>query len=77
MDYFQEEEASLRKHFDLEKALEFSRKNDVQIIRGGDYQYQAYINKKGSYATSFTPLHAFWFGMEAYELDCKNEPAAS
>lgn len=65
-DYFLEENEYVKQNFDLEKILNFQLENDVQIIRGEDYQYMCYINKK-VYTTALTPMYALCFGIECYQ----------
>lgn len=66
-----EQENSLTKHyFNLDEILEFQLKNDVQIIRGGDFMYQCYINKD-VYEISFTPIHALVFGIKRFKKEEK------
>ena len=67
MNYFQQENESVKGQFDLDEVLAFTLKHDVQIIRGEDYSYQSYIDKK-FYGTSLTPIHALWFGIQSYKL---------
>lgn len=55
-----------REMFDLESLLKFQLSNDVQIIRGEDFQYNCYINKK-VYATALTPLYALCYGIRCYK----------
>ena len=66
MDHFKQENEQTKKLFDLDYILEFQLKNDVQIIRGSDFQYDCYINKK-VYTSSLTPLNALVIGIEKYK----------
>ena len=52
--------------FDLDEILAFQLENDVQIIRGEDYQYMCYINKE-VYATGLTPMFALSYGIKVYK----------
>ena len=45
LDYFIEENELTKQIFDLDEILAFQLENDVEIIRGDDYQYMCYINK--------------------------------
>ena len=65
-DPFQEETEYVRKNFILEEILEFQYYNDVQIIRGEDYQYCCYINKK-CYSTALSTLYALVTGIKKYK----------
>lgn len=65
-DYFIEENELTKQIFDLDKILSFQLENDVQIIRGEDYQYMCYINKS-VYATSFTPMFALAYGIKCFK----------
>jgi hypothetical protein len=67
-DHFQEENKIVRKLFDLESILSFQLKHDVQIIRGGDYQYQCFIDQE-AHGTSLTPLGALVFGIKQF-MEC-------
>jgi hypothetical protein len=73
IDYFEQEETLIKKLFNLDELLEFQSKNDVQIIRGEDYQYMCYINKKG-YTSALTPLGALIFGIKQFKIkEIENE----
>lgn len=65
IDYLESENTFVKNNFDLEDILSFQKENDIQIIRGEDYQYQCYINKK-CYAISLTALHSLIFGIQNY-----------
>lgn len=65
-DYFLKENELTRNLFDLDEILDFQLKNDVQIIRGEDYQYMCYINKK-VYATGLTPMFALVYGIKRFK----------
>lgn len=67
-NHFQEENKIIRRLFDLELILTFQLKHDVQIIRGGDYQYQCFIDKE-AYGTSLTPVGALVFGIKQHEIE--------
>jgi hypothetical protein len=66
IDYFADENNYIRNNFNLEDLLEFQLKHDIQIIRGEDFQYICYINKKG-YSTGLTPLYALLIGYKNYK----------
>lgn len=68
IDYFKEENEYVRKYFNLEDILSFQLKNDIQIIRGEDYQYSCYINKT-VYSTALTPIYALITGIKIYKTD--------
>ena len=57
-----------RKEFDFEDILKFQIHHDVQIIRGEDWQYQCYIDKKG-YGSALTCLGALVFGIKQYRYE--------
>ena len=65
-DYFLKENELTKNLFDLDEILDFQLKNDVQIIRGEDYQYMCYINKK-VYATGLTPMFALASGIKCFK----------
>ena len=44
LNYFIEENELTKHIFDLDEILAFQLENDVEIIRGEDYQYMCYIN---------------------------------
>ena len=56
-----------KSNFHLEQFLNFTLEHDVQIIRGGDYQYGCYIDNicYGNYITTFGALS---FGINSYKL---------
>ncbi len=66
MDYFLEENELTRKLFDLDEILAFQLENDVQIIRGEDYQYMCYINKEG-FGSCLTPMGALVIGIKQFK----------
>ena len=51
---------------DLHDIIDFQLDHDVQIIRGEDYQYQCYIDRK-VYCTALTPLCAMVHGIWVYK----------
>jgi hypothetical protein len=65
-DYFIEENELTKQMFDLDEILAFQLENDVQIIRGEDYQYWCYINKL-VYATALTPMFALAYGIKVFK----------
>jgi hypothetical protein len=65
-DYFIEENELTKQMFDLDEILTFQLENDVQIIRGEDYQYMCYINKL-VYATRLTPMFALSYGIKCFK----------
>lgn len=66
MDYFIQENETVKQLFDLDEILAFQLEHDVQIIRGEDYMYLCYINKEG-FGVSLTPLHALCVGIKQYK----------
>jgi hypothetical protein len=58
--------------FNLDEILEFQLENDVQIIRGEDYQYISYINKK-VYSTGLTPMFALCYGIKKFKEQLNKE----
>lgn len=66
MNYFEEEIMAIVSNFDLTEVLCFQREHDVQIIRGGDFQYVCYIDKIG-YCPSLTPMYALVFGIKQFK----------
>lgn len=61
----EEENELIKKHFNLEDILNFQSNYGFEIIRGEDYQYLCYINKK-YYGTSLTPMGALTFGIKQF-----------
>lgn len=69
-NFFIKENESTKQIFDLDDILTFQLENDVQIIRGEDYQYLCYINKS-VYATGLTPLFALAYGIKTFKERCE------
>ena len=65
-DYFIEENELTKQIFDMDEILAFQLENDVQIIRGEDYQYICYINKS-VYAIALTPMFALSYGIKVFK----------
>lgn len=65
-EYLNNENELTKKFFNLEEILAFQMKHDVQIIRGGDYSYCAYINGEG-YSTALTPMYALVYGIKKWK----------
>jgi hypothetical protein len=65
-DYYIEEIELTKEIFDLDEILAFQIENDIQIIRGEDYQYICYINKL-VYATAITPMFALAYGIKVFK----------
>ena len=65
IDYYEDENIFVRNNFDLEDILSFQKENDIQIIRGEDWQYQCYINKE-CYSISLTLLYTLITGIQNY-----------
>ena len=59
------ENKAVQMSFDLDKILDFQLKHDIQIIRGEDYQYMCYIDKK-VYAIALTPMFALVGGINTF-----------
>lgn len=64
--YFEQENELTKKMFDLDEILYFQLYNDVQIIRGGDYNYMCYINKS-VYGIGLTPMYALSYGIKRFK----------
>ena len=64
-DYLQQESKLIRRLFDLDEILKFQETHDIQIIRGADFVYQAWIDKV-AYGTSLTPMGSLVFGIKSY-----------
>lgn len=76
-DFLSEENALIRKMFDLDEILSFQLEHDVQIIRGEDYQYQCWIDKE-CYTADLTPMFALVYGIKRFkEFKAKNKPFIS
>ena len=65
-DYFLEEIGETIEMFDLDEILSFQLRNNIQIIRGEDYQYMCYINGT-VYATALTPMFALTYGIHLFK----------
>lgn len=65
-DYFIEENELVKKLFDLDEILSFQLEHNVEILRGEDYQYLCYIDRKG-YGTSLTPMGALTIGIKQFK----------
>ena len=65
-NYLIEENELTKQMFDLDEILSFQLENDVQIIRGEDYQYMCYINRQ-VYATGLTPMFALSLGIKVFK----------
>ena len=76
INYFEEENELIRRTFNLEEILSFQLEHDVQIIRGGDYQYYCYIDR-GVYSTALLPLSAITSGIKIYMTERKTNSSRS
>lgn len=65
-NYFISEINLAKSFFDFEDFMNFQMKHDVQIIRGEDYQYGCYIDKK-CYNVSLTFFGALALGIKIYK----------
>ena len=70
-DFFVKENELTKQMFDLDEIFAFQLENDIQIIRGEDYQYMCYINKS-VYATGLTPMFALTYGIKCF-MEKNNE----
>lgn len=70
-DYFIEENELVKKLFDLDEILSFQLEHNVEILRGGDYQYLCYIDGKG-YGVSLTPMAALTIGIKQFKEHLSN-----
>lgn len=50
-DYIEEENQFVRKHFDLEKVLNFTNNHRVQVVLGGDTMYGLYVGNPSGFDT--------------------------
>jgi hypothetical protein len=64
-DPFTSEIDLTRNIIDLDAILSAKLRNDIQIIRGEDYQYLCYINGR-VYATGLTPMFALAYGVKLF-----------
>ena len=64
--FFNLEDADVKRLFDLNKIMQFTRKHSVQIIRGEDWQFMCYIDGK-CHGTGLTTLGAMVYGIANYE----------
>jgi hypothetical protein len=65
-DYFKEENELTKKLFDLDEIISFQMEHDVQIIRGADWQYMCYIDKKG-FGSGLTTMGALVIGIKQFK----------
>jgi len=65
-DHFIEENELVKKLFDLDEILAFQLEHNVEILRGEDYQYLCYIDRKG-YGISLTPMGALTVGIKQFK----------
>jgi hypothetical protein len=65
-DYFGLEDEDVKRLFDLDKILLFTRKHNVEIIRGEDWMFLCYIDGKCN-GTGLTTLGAMVYGIKNYE----------
>lgn len=65
-NHFIEENELTKSLFNLDEILAFQLKHDVQIIRGEDYQYHCWIDKK-AYGTALTPMFALAYGIKCFK----------
>lgn len=66
-DYFEKENELTRALFNLDSVILTQAKNDVQIIRGEDYNYMCYINGK-VYSVALTPMFALVSGVQKFGI---------
>jgi hypothetical protein len=66
IDYFKEENELTKKLFDLDEIIRFQMEHDVQIIRGADWQYMCYIDKKG-FGSGLTTMGALVIGIKQFK----------
>ena len=66
LDYFGFEDNYVKRLFDLDKIMKFTRKHSVQIIRGEDWQFMCFIDGK-CHGTGLTTLGAMVYGIANYE----------
>jgi hypothetical protein len=50
----------------LNEIISFQLEHNVEILRGEDYQYLCYIDRKG-YGTSLTPMGALTIGVKQFK----------
>lgn len=65
-DYYLQEIELTKKLFNLDEMLAFQLEHDVQVIRGEDYVYHCWIDKK-AYGTSLTPMLALVYGIKCFK----------
>lgn len=65
-DYFLVENELIKQMFDLDEILTFQLTHEIQIIRGDDYQYMCYIDRK-VYAVQLTPISALIHGVKRFK----------
>lgn len=66
MDFLLEETKFVKKIFDLDEILKFQLENDVQVVRGSDFQYMCYVNGDG-YGSCLTSMGAMVIGIKQFK----------
>lgn len=62
-DYFKAEDDLTIAHFDIKVVVEFCRHHSIDLLRHEDYSYGLYVDGKGAYGCSLTPMNAIWYGI--------------
>lgn len=73
-DYIKEELDWTEKNFNIKDVIQFQMWYDVQVVRGGDLQYQCFINGKG-YSTGLTMLYALAVGIKVFKESVGYKPS--
>lgn len=72
MDLIIDEVRQTKGLIDIDFILYMQLEHDIQIVRGSDWQYECWIDKK-CYATSLTPMFALFYGVKTFrELSLEN-----
>ena len=66
-NYFQDEIELTKKLFDLDEILKFQMEYSVEILRGEDYQYMCYIDKK-AFGSGLTTIGALVIGIKQFKI---------
>ena len=69
MNYFEEEHEWVRKNFDLEEILDFTKKHSFEITRESDYMFFLWVdrNSRGGWGCTLTPMMALVKGIKEYK----------
>lgn len=61
-NYIETELKDIKQTFNIDDIIKFQSKHTLEIIRGEDWLYYCYIDKK-AYTSGFTPMGALIYGI--------------